>query len=91
MRTNPLNHLLRTAALSAALIACGAATALADVPGSYFPDEWRPKPVLMQAAQAAAQNSCRMADAGMPALAASLGRAATNHLPPSAAHARSTG
>ena len=61
MRTNPLHHLLRAAALSAALAAGGAATALADVPGSYFPDEWRPKPVQMVApptALAGTQNNC---------------------------------
>jgi len=80
MRTDPLAHLLRVAALSAALIAGGAATALADVPGSYFPDEWRPKPVRMQAppaAPAGARNNCSMADAGTPALAATLGRPLT--------------
>ena len=67
MRTNPLGHLLRTAALAATLIAGGAATAFADVPGSYFPDEWRAKPVQMQAAPPAAhagmQTSCSMAGA----------------------------
>lgn len=72
MRTNPLGQLLRMAALAAALIAGGAATALADAPGSYFPDEWRPKPVQMQvqaappAAQAGMQTRCTMADAGAP-------------------------
>ena len=84
MRTDSLHHLLRAAALSAALIAGGAATALADVPGSYFPDEWRPKPVQMQTASSAvagAQNNCSMADAGTPPLAAMLGRMASNHLP----------
>ena len=68
MRTNPLHHLLRAAALSAALIAGGAATALADVPGYDFPDEWQPRhaPMQMQAtaAQASAQNSRAMPDAG---------------------------
>jgi hypothetical protein len=91
MRTNPLSHFLRMAALSAALLAGGAATALADVPGSYFPDEWRPKPVPMQVAQVAAQNNCSMADAGTPALSATLGRMARNHLSPGAAYARSAG
>ena len=95
MRTNPLSHLLRMAVLSAALLAGGAATALADVPGSYFPDEWQPRhaPIEAQAAAPAAMaakpNNCRVADAGTPALAARLGRVADNHSPPGAASARS--
>jgi len=98
MRPNPFHHLLRMAALSAALIAGGAATALADVPGYDFPDEWRAKPAPMQvqapappAVQAGAQNSCSIANAGMRALAATLGRMAGNHLPTGAASARSGG
>jgi hypothetical protein len=63
MRTNPLHHLLRAAALSAALIAGGAATALADAPGSYFQDEWQAAP---PAAQASAQNS-HMPSGAVPA------------------------
>ena len=97
MKTNPLGHLLRMAALSAVMIAGGAATALADAPGSYFPDEWRAKPVQMQvqavppAALAGMQNSCSMADAGTPALAATLGRMASSRLPSGAGPARSRG
>jgi len=97
MRSNSLHHLLRMTALTAALLAGGAATALADVPGSYFPDEWQPRhaPMHVQAAPPAAMtglpNSCSMADAGTPALSAVLGRMASNHLPPGAARARSAG
>lgn len=90
MRTNSLHHLLRAAALSAVLIVGGATTALADVPGYDFPDEWQPRhaPMQMQmpAAQASAQNSRAMADACMPAVTA---RAAINHLPPGATPLRS--
>jgi hypothetical protein len=82
MRTNPLHHLLRAAALSAALIAGGAATALADAPGSYFADGGQ------AAAQASAQNSRAMADAGTLSSATS-GRGASNHLPSGAVPARS--
>jgi hypothetical protein len=96
MRPDPFRHLLRMAALSAALIAGGAANALADVPGYDFPDEWRAKPAPMQLQAAPppampAQNNCSIADAGTPALAATLGRVAANHVSPGAASARSGG
>ena len=94
MRTNPLSHLLRAAALSAALIAGGAATALADVPGYDFPNEWQPRhaPMQVQAAPpalAGAAKNCTTADAGTPSLATTVGRVASNHVAPNAASARS--
>jgi hypothetical protein len=96
MRTNPLSHLLRAAALSAALVASGAATALADVPGYDFPNEWQPRhaPMQVQAAPpalAAMPSNCTTADAATPALAARVGRMASNHPAPDAASARSGG
>jgi hypothetical protein len=97
MRTTSLHHLLRAAALSVALVAGGAATALADVPGYDFPNEWQPRhaPMQVQAAPPPAlvgvPKSCSMADAGAPALAATLGRMASNHLSPGAAPARAGG
>jgi hypothetical protein len=39
-----LGILLRAAMLSIAPLALAASTALADPPGSYFPDSWRPVP-----------------------------------------------
>ena len=95
MRTNSLHHLLRAVALSAALIAGGAATALADVPGYDFPNEWQPRHALMQVQAApppalvGVPNSCSMADAGTPAMAATTGRMARNYLSPGAAPVRS--
>jgi hypothetical protein len=92
MRTNPLHHLLRAAALSAALIAGGAATALADVPGYDFPNEWQPRhaPMQMQAAplaaQAGPQTSRPMANASLAA-----GRGKSNQLPAVATPAWSGG
>lgn len=77
MTTNLFDNALRTAALSLALIGAGSATALADPPGYYFQDEWRPRHVEAQAApsswQVATQNACDTADVGKPMAANKLG------------------
>src|SRR5258708_30649708 len=57
MPANLIRDLLRGGALSIALIASGATTALADPPGYYFQDSWQPKEQELQVPPPARANA----------------------------------
>lgn len=92
MATNPIRDLLRSAALAAAVIAAGTATALADPPGYYFQES---PPPTYQARQAAppARDAAAPGRRDMPMAAAQVGDGSdpaptSNGLPLRTAHAR---
>lgn len=70
-RTLPFGILLRAAMLSLAPLAFAASTALADVPGSYFPD-WQQPTHTRAVAQPAAAIVAGSED-GMPAAHVTVG------------------